>query len=131
MGNSPAVDWRGLFMKKQTCEAIYCHLSLFLWKCWIHRSVMNDAGWFDEKFTAWGSEDNEWGYRVMNQGFWFIPILSAIGLHQEPPGGREFVDRKLVKITRMRIDMVLICIEHILGDCNSVPRIHLLNHITK
>ena len=90
---------------------------------------MKDAGWFDEKFTAWGSEDNEWGYRVMNQGFWFIPVLSAIGLHQEPPGGREFVDREVGKeITRpMRIDMVLDMYRtYTPRDCNSVPRIHCL-----
>ncbi len=68
----------------------------------------SDAGPFDESFTAWGAEDNEFGYRVMNAGYYFIPVLDALGLHQEPPGGREFVDREAGKlITRpMLLDMV-------------------------
>ena len=131
MGNSPAVDWR---------EPIYENSNLLkessepfrfssCGNVGFHRSVMKKAGWFDEKFTAWGSEDNEWGYRVMNQGFWFIPVLSAIGLHQEPPGGREFVGREAGKeITRpMRIDMVPDMYRtYTQGDCNSVPRINCL-----
>ena len=131
MGNSPAVDWRESIyeetdMLKQSTEPFRVSSC---GNVGFHRSVMNDAGWFDEKFTAWGSEDNEWGYRVMNQGFWFIPVLSAIGLHQEPPGGREFVDREAGKeITRpMRIDMVPDMYRtYTPGDCNSVPRIHCL-----
>ena len=67
MGNSPAADWR---------EPIYENTNLLkestepfrfssCGNVGFHRSVMEDAGWFDEKFTAWGSEDNEWGYSCL------------------------------------------------------------------
>ena len=131
MGNSPAADWREPIYEKSNLlkESTEPFRFSSCGNVGFHRSVMEKAGWFDEKFTAWGSEDNEWGYRVMNQGFWFIPVLSAIGLHQEPPGGREFVDREAGKeITRpMRIDMVPDMYRtYTSGDCNSVPRIHCL-----
>jgi chondroitin synthase len=73
-----------------------------------HRRLFGEAGNFDESFTAWGAEDNEFGYRVWNAGYYFIPLLDALGLHQEPPGGREFVDREAGKlITRpMLLDKV-------------------------
>lgn len=131
MENSPAADWREPIYEKSNLlkESTEPFRFSSCGNVGFHRSVMKDAGWFDEKFTAWGSEDNEWGYRVMNQGFWFIPVLSAIGLHQEPPGGREFVDREAGKeITRpMRIDMVPdMYRKYTPGDCNSVPRINCL-----
>ena len=79
-----------------------------MWERRLPSKNFSDAGPFDESFTAWGAEDNEFGYRVMNAGYYFIPVLDALGLHQEPPGGREFVDREAGKlITRpMLLDMV-------------------------
>ena len=131
MENSPSIDWREPIYEKSNMlkESSEPFRFSSCGNVGFNRSVMNEAGWFDEKFTAWGSEDNEWGYRVMNAGYWFIPVLSAVGLHQEPPGGREFVDREAGKeITRpMRIDMVPdMYRKHTDGDCNSVPRIHCL-----
>ena len=110
MKQSPSKDWR---------EAIYSETDLLkssshpfrassCGNVGFHRRIFSDAGPFDESFTAWGAEDNEFGYRVMNAGYYFIPVLDALGLHQEPPGGREFVDREAGKlITRpMLLDMV-------------------------
>ena len=110
MKNSPSKDWReaiysetdNLRQSPHPFRASSCGNVAF------HRRIFDDAGPFDEAFTAWGAEDNEFGYRVLNAGYYFIPILDALGLHQEPPGGREFVDREAGKlITRpMLLDMV-------------------------
>ena len=110
MKNSPSKDWReaiyaetdNLRQSPHPFRASSCGNVAF------HRRIFSDAGSFDEAFTAWGAEDNEFGYRVMNAGYYFIPILDALGLHQEPPGGREFVDREAGKlVTRpMLLDMV-------------------------
>ena len=110
MKNSPSKDWReaiytetdNLRQSPHPFRASSCGNVAF------HRRIFSDAGPFDETFTAWGAEDNEFGYRVMNAGYYFIPILDALGLHQEPPGGREFVDREAGKlVTRpMLLDMV-------------------------
>lgn len=110
MKNSPSKDWReaiysetdNLRHSPHPFRASSCGNVAF------HRRIFDDAGPFDEAFTAWGAEDNEFGYRVLNAGYYFIPILDALGLHQEPPGGREFVDREAGKlITRpMLLDMV-------------------------
>lgn len=110
MKKSPSKDWReeiysqteNLRQSPHPFRASSCGNVAF------HRRVFTDAGYFDEAFTAWGAEDNEFGYRVMNAGYYFVPILDALGLHQEPPGGREFVDREAGKqITRpMLLDKV-------------------------
>ena len=52
-----------------------------------HKSLIQTIGGFDEDFTAWGAEDTEFGFRVYNHGYWFIPVEGAEALHQEPPGG--------------------------------------------
>ena len=49
---------------------------------------------FDEDFQHWGGEDIEMGYRVYNNGFYFIPVKGATALHQEPEGGESSVDRE-------------------------------------
>jgi GT2 family glycosyltransferase len=49
---------------------------------------------FDEDFQHWGGEDMEMGYRVYNNGFYFIPVKGATALHQEPEGGESSVDRE-------------------------------------
>ena len=58
-----------------------------------HKSLIQTIGGFDEDFTAWGAEDTEFGYRVYNHGYWFIPVEGAEALHQEPPGGSNETDR--------------------------------------
>ena len=59
-----------------------------------HREVFERTGGFDEDFTDWGAEDTEWGFRVWNRGHWIVPVWSAIGIHQEPEGGRNDTDRE-------------------------------------
>ncbi|MEK8019466.1 MAG: glycosyltransferase, partial [Candidatus Parabeggiatoa sp.] len=53
------------------------------------RNLVNDAGYFDEYFQAWGGEDGEWSFRIYNAGYYFIPVLHAVGLHQEPPSSEN------------------------------------------
>lgn len=110
MVKSPSKDWR---------EPIYQETNMLVnsphpfrtsscGNVAFNRRIFKKAGDFDEAFTAWGAEDNEFGYRVWNAGYYFIPLIDALGLHQEPPGGREFVDREAGKlVTRpMLLDKV-------------------------
>lgn len=57
------------------------------------KNILDKVGWYDEDFQEWGCEDIEFGYRVYNAGYYFIPVLTAIDLHQEPPGGSNETDR--------------------------------------
>lgn len=51
------------------------------------------AGWFDEEFTHWGGEDNEFGYRLYRFGCFFQALDGAMAYHQEPPGKENETDR--------------------------------------
>jgi GT2 family glycosyltransferase len=52
-------------------------------------------GPFDESFTAWGAEDNEFGYRVMNAGYYFIPVLDALVSIKSLPEAENLLIGKL------------------------------------
>ena len=110
MKQSPSKDWReAIYSQTENLKSSpHPFRTSSCGNVGFHRRIFSDAGPFDESFTAWGAEDNEFGYRVLNAGYYFIPVLDALGLHQEPPGGREFVDREAGKlITRpMLLDMV-------------------------
>ncbi|BAZ43788.1 glucosyltransferase [Chondrocystis sp. NIES-4102] len=58
------------------------------------RKLVERVGYYDEDFQHWGEEDKEYGYRIYNAGYYFIPVLEAVGLHQEPPGGANENDRQ-------------------------------------
>lgn len=51
------------------------------------------AGWFDEEFTHWGGEDNEFGYRLFKHGCFFRAVDGGMAYHQEPPGKENETDR--------------------------------------
>lgn len=55
-------------------------------------------GEFDERFQSWGYEDTELAFRFYNNGKYFIPVLSALAYHQEPPDGKNETDREMGKI---------------------------------
>jgi chondroitin synthase len=57
------------------------------------RKWLTKAGWFDEEFTHWGGEDNEFGYRLYRYGCFFRAVWGAIAYHQEPPGKENETDR--------------------------------------
>ncbi|NDY96306.1 glycosyltransferase family 2 protein [Wenzhouxiangella limi] len=56
------------------------------------------VGGFDEDFSAWGGEDNEYGYRLFRQGCFFRSLPEGLAYHQEPPGGENEIDRKQGKV---------------------------------
>ena len=58
------------------------------------KSLLITTKYFDEDFNNWGGEDIEMGYRIYNNGFYFIPVKGATALHQEPEGGESSVDRE-------------------------------------
>ena len=69
-----------------------------------HKSLFMEIR-FDESFTSWGGEDNEWGYRCINEGMYIYPNLNASARHMRPSTAhtvsekerqriREFVERK-------------------------------------
>jgi len=92
---APSEDWRYKFYadSNNAKDAKYA----FRWLCGgnicFHRPLHDAIGGFDESFTAWGAEDQEYGYRMYAAGAWFIPVENAVGLHQEPPGGSNETDR--------------------------------------
>ncbi len=58
------------------------------------RDLIERAGMYDEDFVVWGCEDNEAGYRLYQAGAFFVPVLEAVDLHQEPPSGKNETDRE-------------------------------------
>lgn len=52
------------------------------------------AGWFDEEFTHWGGEDNEFSYRLFKKGCFFQAVNGGMAYHQEPPGKENETDRE-------------------------------------
>jgi glycosyltransferase involved in cell wall biosynthesis/GR25 family glycosyltransferase involved in LPS biosynthesis len=58
------------------------------------KELIERAGMYDEDFVVWGCEDNEAGYRLYQAGAFFIPVLEAVDLHQEPPSGKNETDRE-------------------------------------
>ncbi|MDO1509874.1 MULTISPECIES: glycosyltransferase [unclassified Neisseria] len=57
------------------------------------RKWLDIAGWFDEEFTHWGGEDNEFGYRLFKKGCFFQSLDGGMAYHQEPPGKENETDR--------------------------------------
>jgi chondroitin synthase len=57
------------------------------------RESFHTVGGFEERFTSWGFEDTELGFRFYNNGFYIIPVLDALAYHQEPEGGENETDR--------------------------------------
>ena len=93
--NTISVDWR-LDHFKQTdnlrlCDTPFRYFSggnVAFAKKWLDR-----AGWFDEEFTHWGGEDNEFGYRLYRHGCFFRAVDGGMAYHQEPPGKENETDR--------------------------------------
>lgn len=69
------------------------------------RKWLDIAGWFDEEFTHWGGEDNEFGYRLYRAGCFFRAVDGGMAYHQEPPGKENETDRAAgQEITRKIIE---------------------------
>ncbi|EFK3895785.1 glycosyltransferase [Escherichia ruysiae] len=92
---SKSVDWRLEHFEKtdnlRLCNTPFRYFSggnVAFAKKWLER-----AGWFDEEFTHWGGEDNEFGYRLYREGCYFRSVDGAMAYHQEPPGKENETDR--------------------------------------
>ncbi|HEC4127195.1 glycosyltransferase [Escherichia coli] len=90
-----SVDWRIEHFKNtdnlRLCNTPFRFFSggnVAFAKKWLFR-----AGWFDEEFTHWGGEDNEFGYRLYREGCYFRSVEGAMAYHQEPPGKENETER--------------------------------------
>lgn len=91
-----SVDWRLEHFKNtedlRLCDTPFRFFSggnVALWKHWFDKS-----GFFDEEFTHWGGEDNEFAYRLFRKGCFFQALHGAMAYHQEPPGKENETDRE-------------------------------------
>lgn len=64
---------------------------------------LDTVGYFDEEFTHWGGEDNEFGYRLYRAGCFFKAIDGGLAYHQEPPGKENETDRAAGKAITIKI----------------------------
>ena len=58
----------------------------------VRRQQFIDIGGFSEDFDRWGGEDTELGWRLFNDGFFFIPDNAAAIYHQTQEDGGDSPD---------------------------------------
>lgn len=90
-----SVDWR-LEHFRQTEDLRLCDTPFRFFSggnVAFSRKWLDRAGWFDEEFTHWGGEDNEFGYRLYRHGCFFRAVWGGMAYHQEPPGKENETDR--------------------------------------
>lgn len=63
--------------------------------CAFTREVFDRVGGYCEEFRAWGFEDQEFGYRLLREGAYFIALKDNYVYHQEPLACKNDTDRKL------------------------------------
>lgn len=100
-----SVDWRlEYFIRTENlrlCDSPFRYFSggnVAFSKKWLYK-----AGWFDEEFTHWGGEDNEFGYRLFRAGCFFKVVHGGMAYHQEPPGRENETDRAAGKSITIKI----------------------------
>ena len=104
-GKEASVDWR----TKVYEETEYLKKEAYPFRAFASghvgysRNLIRKIGFYDEDFQHWGCEDTEFGYRAFNAGYYFIPVISAMGLHQEPPGGSNETNRKEGQLITQKI----------------------------
>lgn len=97
--NGVSKDWR--LMHFEETQAL--RLSRFPFRFFSCGNVafakkwLDKVGWFDEEFSNWGGEDNEFGYRLYRAGCFFKSLDAALAFHQEPPGAENETDRNAGK----------------------------------
>ena len=89
------VDWRHSFFARTDFlqNSIFPFISFASGNVAYPRSAFEITAGYDDEFEKWGSEDTEFGYRLFCNGYYIEPIMGALALHQEPPGGENEVDR--------------------------------------
>lgn len=103
--NTVSVDWRLEHFKNtenlRLCDTPFRYFSggnVAFAKKWLAIS-----GEFDEEFTHWGGEDNEFGYRLYRAGCFFRAVNGGMAYHQEPPGKENETDRAAGKAITIKI----------------------------
>lgn len=100
-----SVDWR-LDHFKETENLRLCNTPFRFFSggnVAFSRKWLKRVGWFDEEFTHWGGEDNEFGYRLYRHGCFFRVVWGGMAYHQEPPGKENETDRAEGKKITMNI----------------------------
>jgi glycosyltransferase involved in cell wall biosynthesis len=95
------VDWRHNFYKRTDFlkKSVFPFIAFASGNVAYPREAFLMTGGYDEEFEKWGSEDTEFGYRLFAKGYYMQPVMEALALHQEPPGGENEVDRKSGYVT--------------------------------
>jgi len=89
------VDWRHNFYKRTDFlnNSIFPFIAFASGNVAYCREAFDITQGYDSEFEKWGSEDTEFGYRLFSEGFYIEPVMGALALHQEPPGGENEIDR--------------------------------------
>jgi len=95
------VDWRHNFYKRTNFlkNSVFPFIAFASGNVAYPRKAFVMTDGYDEEFEKWGSEDTEFGYRLFAKGYYMQPVMGALALHQEPPGGENEVDRKSGYVT--------------------------------
>jgi len=95
------VDWRHNFYKRTDFlkNSVFPFIAFASGNVAYPREAFIMTDGYDEEFEKWGSEDTEFGYRLFAKGYYMQPVMGALALHQEPPGGENEVDRKSGYVT--------------------------------
>jgi O-antigen biosynthesis protein len=59
------------------------------------KKLIEKIGFFDSSISYWRFRDQEFGYRIYNEGYYFIPVMDALAFHQHPSEGREKPDKQI------------------------------------
>jgi len=96
-GDGFSADWREEHIAKSNSakDEMLPYRFLVGANCAFTREVFDRVGGYCEEFRAWGFEDQEFGYRLLREGAYFIAVQNNYVYHQEPLAGKNDTDRKL------------------------------------
>jgi glycosyltransferase involved in cell wall biosynthesis len=126
------VDWRHNFYRRTDFlkNSIFPFIAFASGNVAYPREAFLATNGYDEEFEKWGSEDTEFGYRLFAKGYYMQPVMGALALHQEPPGGENEVDRKSGYVTTKDIlkeKCPLYSRDYEAGRSYSVPKFSFIN----
>lgn len=96
-GDGFSADWREEHIAKSNNakEEKLPYRFLVGANCAFTREIFDRVGGYCEEFKDWGFEDQEFGYRLLREGAYFISVKDNYVYHQEPLVGKNDTDRKL------------------------------------
>lgn len=125
-------DWRHAFYKRTDFlkKSIFPFIAFASGNVAYPKRAFELTGGYDHEFEKWGSEDTEFGYRLFAEGFYVQPVMGALALHQEPPGGENEVDRETGHIQTREIlkeKCPLFSREYVDGRSYRLPKYCFIN----